>query len=245
MTRLRLLPLVMVAIAALLALKTVGLAVKGGFVVAAISPARAQAQSDEATHSLGGQEPAASGSAATAAADGAPGGRDVVAAPQDGGRLVNPGQDVTGAKAAILTRLGERRGELDEREKQLDMRENLLKAAEKRFARKVAELREIEDRILAVVKKQDDERKAQLTGLVTMYESMKPKDAARIFNQLEVDVLVDLVEQLNARKMAEILANMDNGAAERLTLAIVSRGRSEAVTVTPDTLPKISNRDPG
>jgi flagellar motility protein MotE (MotC chaperone) len=78
-----------------------------------------------------------------------------------------------------------------------------------------------------------------MTGLVTMYESMKPKDAARIFSQLSTSILVDLVEQMNARKMAEILANMEDDAAERLTLAIAARGQAKAEVEMPEILPKI------
>jgi len=78
-----------------------------------------------------------------------------------------------------------------------------------------------------------------MTGLVTMYESMKPKDAARIFSQLSTSILVDLVEQMNARKMAEILANMKDDAAERLTLAIAARGQTKAEVEMPEILPKI------
>ena len=172
------------------------------------------------------------------------------AAPTDGatpeqamqGRIVKPGEDINGAKAAVLERLGQRRIELDTREKELDMREALLNAAEARIAARVNELKEIEARIAAAVEKREAEKKAQLKGLVTMYETMKPKDAARIFSELNLKVLVDVVEQMNARKMAEVLANMDVKAAERLTLALAAKSREQSFPTEPQDLPKIEGK---
>ena len=53
-----------------------------------------------------------------------------------------------------------------------------------------------------------------------MYESMKPKEAARVFDRLDVKVLIELVGHMNPRKVSEILAVMDTAAAERLTMAL-------------------------
>jgi flagellar motility protein MotE (MotC chaperone) len=56
-----------------------------------------------------------------------------------------------------------------------------------------------------------------------MYESMGPKEAARIFDRLDSKTLVELVNQMNPRKVSEIMAKMQPEAAERLTVEMARR----------------------
>ena len=76
-----------------------------------------------------------------------------------------------------------------------------------------------------------------------MYENMKAKDAAKIFDRLDMQVLVEVATQINPRRMSDILAQMTPEAAERLTveLAARSRGKDEAKTAPAD-LPKIEGK---
>jgi flagellar motility protein MotE (MotC chaperone) len=62
-----------------------------------------------------------------------------------------------------------------------------------------------------------------LTQLVRMYQSMRPKDAARIFEQLELGVQVEVASRMRERAMASILAEMNPKAAGRLTMALAGR----------------------
>ena len=55
---------------------------------------------------------------------------------------------------------------------------------------------------------------------------MKPKDAARVFDPLDVAVLMAMVDHMNPRKMSEILAAMDPAAAEKLTVALARKAAS-------------------
>ena len=66
-----------------------------------------------------------------------------------------------------------------------------------------------------------------------MYETMKPKDAARIFDRLSLPILLKVVRQMKPRKMADILAKMSPEAAERLTVAIASNTSSAPEPVQP------------
>ncbi|MBZ0218410.1 MAG: hypothetical protein K8F25_17770, partial [Fimbriimonadaceae bacterium] len=81
-----------------------------------------------------------------------------------------------------------------------------------------------------------------------MYEMMKPKDAARIFNRLDLPILIDVVSQMKARKMAAILAAMESEAAERLTIEIATQGRQSPFqseeTAGDGALPKIGEDNP-
>jgi flagellar motility protein MotE (MotC chaperone) len=132
------------------------------------------------------------------------------------------------AERALLERLGERREELQQRARDLDMRERLLENAEKKIEGRINELRGMEERGGEGPQARRPEADATMKNLVVMYETMKPKDAARVFDRLSHDVLVPVVLQMNPRKMAEILAVMSPEAAEKLTVALATRGRGAA-----------------
>ena len=79
------------------------------------------------------------------------------------------------------------------------------------------------------------------TKAITMYESMKPKDAARIFDRLDLRILVDVSTQMKPRQMAEILAQMSPESAERLTVELATRAGAN-LAPGPDQLPKIEGK---
>jgi flagellar motility protein MotE (MotC chaperone) len=107
---------------------------------------------------------------------------------------------------------------------------------------KLAEVKETEDRIKVETGQKKDAQEAQLKGLVTMYENMKARDAAKIFNGLETNVLIEVAAQINPRQMAEILAQMSADVAERLTVALVSKAQQAEQLPGPAGLPKIEGQ---
>lgn len=153
------------------------------------------------------------------------------------------------AEAAILERLAERRKHLDKYEAELGERENLLAAAEKRVEERIGELRAIEERINATAKARDEEEKARFEGLIKMYEAMKPKDAARIFDRLDLQILTEVAGRMSPERMGEIMAQMNSESAERLTVALVAskapqQGAQEPASQNGE-LPKIIGKRPG
>jgi flagellar motility protein MotE (MotC chaperone) len=133
---------------------------------------------------------------------------------------IEPGHINSAGERAILESLQGRRKQLDARSRDLDMRENLLKAAEKRVEAKVSELKDIEARLKAEMGSRDEAEQKRFKGIIAMYENMKPKDAARIFDRLDMKILVEVSTQMNPRNMSEILAQMSPEAAERLTVEL-------------------------
>jgi len=158
----------------------------------------------------------------------------------------NPPQPSPGERS-VLESLNQRRQELEARARDLDMRESLLAAAEKRIEARLGELKDVEARLNAGARKHDDMEAAQFKGLVTMYENMRPKDAAKIFDRLDLKIQVDLVAQMNPRKMSDILAQMSPEVAERLTTEIARRSGSSTSDnlPAPADLPKIEGRPSG
>jgi flagellar motility protein MotE (MotC chaperone) len=144
------------------------------------------------------------------------------------------------AEQAILERLQERRAELESRARELEMRESLIKAAEKRLEGRVAELKDLEARINQTVQMKEEGDAARFKNLVTMYENMKAKEAAKIFDRLDIRVLLEVATQLNPRRMSDILAQMTPDAAERLTVALAARPDKDKRE--PADLPKIEGK---
>jgi flagellar motility protein MotE (MotC chaperone) len=143
---------------------------------------------------------------------------------------------------AVLERLQERRQELETRNRELDIREGLLKAAEQRLEARIEELRQMEARFNATVQKKDEAEVARFKGLITMYEGMKAKEAARIFDRLDLRVLLDVASQIAPRRMSEIMAQMTPEAAERLTVELAARASTNGRSPSPNELPKIEGR---
>ena len=155
-----------------------------------------------------------------------------------------PGQP-SGAERAILERLQERRQELDTRARELDIRESLIKAAEKRMEGQLAELKATEARITVATEQKDEAQAARFKGLVTMYENMKPRDAAKIFDRLDIGVLLEVVSKIEPRKMADILALMSPDAAQHLTVELASQAQQVKQSNDPTALPKIQGQPAG
>jgi flagellar motility protein MotE (MotC chaperone) len=154
---------------------------------------------------------------------------------------VEPGKRTSPAEQAILERLHERRAELDARTRELEMRESLLRAAEKRVEGRVAELRDLEQRAGAADQAKQESDAVSFKNLVTMYENMKAKDAAKIFDRLDLKILVDVATKINPRRMSDILAQMTPEAAERLTVELAARS-AKGPRSGPDVLPKIEGK---
>lgn len=179
---------------------------------------------------------AAARPAGAAPADKATAAKGGTVVPLDSNGLASPGE------RAVLERLSERRQELDARARELEIRENLVKSAEKRLDSRVNEIKGMESELNGAAKKKADNDAAELKSLVTMYENMKPKDAAKIFNRLDMPVLIAVVSQINPRVMADIMAQMQPDVAQRLTVELASKAIGVAAAAPPAELPKIEGQ---
>jgi flagellar motility protein MotE (MotC chaperone) len=239
MPAIRLLPIVLIATSSLLALKVTGIVTAGGYTLVGLYDTQEASVSEIVTGSVGGDRPGA----APATAAGKPATGAGAVSPQNGTAVrVDDRPQVPAGERAVLERLQQRRQELDERSRELDMREGLLKAAEKRLEARIEELKKLESGVKAAEQKKDESEAARLKSLITMYENMKPKEAARIFDRLDLKVLIDVASQLNPRRMSDILAQMTPEAAERLTVELAARANGAPRPVSVDHLPKIQGR---
>lgn len=131
--------------------------------------------------------------------------------------------DYSQLKEDVYKDLAERRKQLDEREKTLTEREALIEAGQKELDRKYKELTGLRDEIQGLLKQQSEEEDARLNSLVKIYTGMKPKDAARIFNTLDMDILVEVVGRMPEAKTSPILAAMEADRARALTALLAEQ----------------------
>ena len=129
----------------------------------------------------------------------------------------------TPAELDVLENLSARRKILEARSQELDIRENLLTATQMKVEKKIDELKKIEQTIRILLGQHDEQEELKLRSLVKVYEAMKPKDAAKIFEELDLTILVDVAELMEERRLAPVLANMDPVKAKSVTTEIRTR----------------------
>jgi len=239
----RVIPVVLVAVAGLATLKVAGLVINGGYVFDYQPKQVKKSWAQENLNFPGGEDPDITGST-----HGAPKEAPKPAAPEtkmEGTpvKMDEAQPQVSASERAILERLQARRQEIESRQREIDIRESLLKSAEKRIENKVEEMKAVESRISATQAEQKAAEAQRMKGLITTYEGMKPKDAARVFDRLEMGVLIEIATQIAPRKMSDILGLMSPEAAERLTVEMARRANGGGdQSASAGDLPKIDGK---
>ena len=241
----RVIPVVLIAIFGLAVLKVAGLVIDGGYVFDYQPQKTTRSWAQETLNFPGSKiDPAdVTGSTPKPKEEAA---KPAVPAPEvakPDGVVVYPEQTqpVSASERAILERLQSRRQELEARAREIDIRENLLKAAEKRIESRVEEMKAVESRITTATGQKAETDAARFKGIITMYEGMKPKDAAKVFDRLEMSVLFEIASQIAPRKMSDILGLMAPESAERLTVEMARRAGSDKSAAVVE-LPKIEGK---
>jgi flagellar motility protein MotE (MotC chaperone) len=140
-----------------------------------------------------------------------------------------PAAPVDASERALLLDLRRRSAQLDAREAGLVARQNVLAAAEKRLVERADELARLQTRLEGLDKARHDREEANWAGLTKLYESMKPADAAAIFDDLDMPVLLQLVDRMKPAKAAPVLAAMQPERARVLTAELARlRARRDA-----------------
>ena len=102
----------------------------------------------------------------------------------------------------LLQSLAKRRPEaFDDWAKQVQLKENMLVAVEGRIDEKANNLEKMKKEVEVLLAKYNEQEDTKIRSLVKIYESMKPKDAARIFEELDMPVLLMVVDRMSERKV--------------------------------------------
>ena len=117
----------------------------------------------------------------------------------------------------LLLDLRARRAQLDQRESALAAREAVLMGAEARITTRLNELTSLHKKLEVLESGRGEQEEANWRGLVKLYEGMRPRDAAVIFNDLETQVLLEILDRMKEAKAGPVLAAMQPDRARQAT----------------------------
>lgn len=127
----------------------------------------------------------------------------------------------TNSEIMILQELAERREALDARAKEIDKRAIQLKVAESEIDKKINQLREYEERLTKLINQYTTKEQENINSLVKLYTSMKPKDAARIFNTLDLEITVAILKGMKPSTSSAIISQMTPERAQEITTVLI------------------------
>lgn len=130
----------------------------------------------------------------------------------------------------VLSSLQARRREIDKMESEAETRIQLAAAAEQRVDERIAELKTVQAEVQGLLGQLDEAEEERMAGLVTMYEKMKSKDAARILSALEPETALLVVARMKDSTLASVLGDMETADAKRLTEMIAENARIKPST---------------
>lgn len=119
--------------------------------------------------------------------------------------------------------LSEREGRLAAQEAAIADREAALALADEAVARRLAELQAAEQELRKTLALADGAAEEDVTRLVTVYETMKPKEAARLFDAMEADFAAGFLGRMRADAAAAVLAGMQPDKAYAVSAILAGR----------------------
>jgi flagellar motility protein MotE (MotC chaperone) len=127
------------------------------------------------------------------------------------------------AELQVLQSLGNRRGELDQRESDLDTQVQLIAAAEAKLDSRISEMNGLKTDIQGLLNQADQQQQAEAGRLVKIYEAMDAKAAAARMATMADDVRLPIASKMKERILAAVLGKMDPDAARILTEKLAHR----------------------
>jgi flagellar motility protein MotE (MotC chaperone) len=141
--------------------------------------------------------------------------------------------DFSPQKIELLQKLKERNDLLLKSEQKLLERNEILKTVEHKIEEKYKELdqkrldlEKIKNNLSEINKKIVEEDEKKLQRLVKIYQTMKPKDAARIFDKLDMVVLLEVISRMKEGNTAPIMANMSAERAQNVTMFLAQKRKT-------------------
>lgn len=128
---------------------------------------------------------------------------------------------------AMLTAFKKREANLAEREAELEDRMRALEIADEAIDKKLQDLQQAEQKLLATLALADGAAEQDVTKLTTVYEQMKPKDAAALFEEMDPTFAAGFLARMKPEAAAGVMAGLSPEAA--YTISVVLAGRNGEV----------------
>jgi flagellar motility protein MotE (MotC chaperone) len=125
--------------------------------------------------------------------------------------------------AELLSHLEQREMELKRKEQNLQEQEQRLLQMQKEVEQKLQELIVIQKDIQSYRNEKAEAKNASIRSLAQIYGSMKPKEAAKLLENMDEKLAVNVLSTLKANEAAEVLAGMDIKKAAKISEALTQR----------------------
>jgi flagellar motility protein MotE (MotC chaperone) len=132
-------------------------------------------------------------------------------------------QNLSSAELKLLQELGARRSRLDRSEDELRIKEKVLLSTEAKISQKIEELKLLQGKLEEVMKQYDQKEQDKIHSLVKIYENMKPREAAKILDELDMAILLRVIGNMKEVKAAPIIANMNSVKARDLSVQLAEQ----------------------
>ena len=130
-----------------------------------------------------------------------------------------PGAD----KDALLAAIRQREAQLAAEEKRLADRKQTLGVAEAKLGEQLAAFEKARANLEKTLAMADQAAERDLARMTTVYENMKPQEAAEIFETMDVGFAAGLLARMRPDVAALVLTGMKPETAYAVTLTIASR----------------------
>jgi flagellar motility protein MotE (MotC chaperone) len=124
---------------------------------------------------------------------------------------------------ALLAAIRARETQLAEEQMRLADRAQTLNVAEAKLSEQLAAFETAQTNLEETLATADKAAERDIERMTTVYENMKPVDAARIFERMDVAFAAGLLARMRPESAAAVLTGMDADAAYAVTVTIASR----------------------
>ncbi len=124
---------------------------------------------------------------------------------------------------ALLAAIRARGEQIAAEEARLADRAQTIAVAETRLAEQLAALEKARADLEATLALADQASERDIGQMTAVYENMKPADAAKIFERMDVNFAAGLMSRMRPELAAQVLAGMNADSAYAVTLTIASR----------------------
>ncbi|MFO1104940.1 MAG: hypothetical protein U1E34_02480 [Amaricoccus sp.] len=131
--------------------------------------------------------------------------------------------DASGDAGQLMKALRDREAQLNAEETRLADRAQTLNVAEAKLAEQLAAYEKAQKQLQDTLASADKAAEKDIDRMTTVYENMKPADAARILDRMDVNFAAGLMARMRPEIAANVLAAMNADSAYAVTLTVASR----------------------
>lgn len=131
---------------------------------------------------------------------------------------------------SLLEALNAREARVEESERQIALRTKAISVADEEITRRLVALEQAEAALRKTLSLADGAAEDDLARLTSVYESMKPKDAAALFETMEPDFAAGFLGRMRPEIAAAVMTGLSPEAA--YSISVILAGRNANVPKT-------------